>query len=383
MKKKIDFLICGAGPSAIVVANILCVRFGARCHIIEKRDHIAGNCYDYTDGLTGSVIHKYGPHYFRTNVPWVVDFLSRHTEWIHCRYSVSAFAENRFWSFPVNLKTFRQLSGQKSSESDFKKWLDSEVVSVDCIKNSEDAMLSTIGRRFYGLFFHGYTTKQWGVPPAMLDPSVCSRIPFRLTDDDRYFNDEFQALPSSGYTSMFQSMIDECEGMLTIETESDFFSRREGFSARHTIYTGMLDRFFNYCAGHLPYRSLRFEIERYFGDSLSVGGKFFQPTLQVNYTDRAGDFTRTVETKHIVNQDSVGSSVVREFPQKFEADKDPFYPVPCPESRNMSRVYSSMAKQKRDVTFLGRLAKYKYYNMDQVIAAAIVEAKRLGKLIMR
>ncbi|RYD27671.1 MAG: hypothetical protein EOP87_20810, partial [Verrucomicrobiaceae bacterium] len=318
-----------------------------------------------------AMTHRYGPHYFRTNSSRIFDYLSRFTGWHEVAYTIKSFTRGRYWSFPVNLNTFEELSGRPSTPEEFSEWLTANRVPIANPANSEEVILSQAGPEFYRLFFEGYTQKQWKRHPRDLDASVCGRIPIRTNRDDRYLTESFQALPDKGYTAMFGNLLAASPG-IEVRLGVDFEEARRRWSHRHLIHTGAIDEYFGYKFGPLPYRSLRFEHEAFSAEQLrgreSTAGKpgFWQPAMQVNYPDPEVPFTRIVEIKHATGQDIPASSIMREFPKDWTPGTDPYYPIPAPDSR---KAYHT--------SFIGRLATYRYYNMDQVTGMALAEADRL------
>lgn len=381
MRPQFDFLIVGAGFSGLVAAEQLCSRHRKTCLVVEKRDHIGGNAHDCHD-RHGVLIHPYGPHYFRTNSDAILQYLSRFTEWIPGNYRVRSFTDNRYWSFPVNLETFEQLMGRPASREEMERWLESERVQADPIDNSEEAVLSQAGKTFYRMFFEGYTRKQWMRHPRELDASVCGRIPLRTERDDRYFSDKHQVLPKDGYHRIFENLVTACGDRLRLELETDYREIMERVSWRHLIFTGPIDAFFDYRFGPLPYRTLRFEHEHSSSSELpgdpatGIPAGFHQPCVQVNYPGPES-YTRCVEAKHITGQQIDGSTLIREYPEPFEPGKEPFYPIPAPETRARYRLYAEAAAGLSDVTFIGRLGTYRYYNMDQVVGMALKTVEKV------
>lgn len=367
-----DYLIVGAGFAGMVMAERLGAS-GKRCLIVEKRDHIGGNCYDKTDS-NGVLYHAYGPHYFRTNSAMVKDYLSRFTEWREVTYRVQVYTQGKYWSFPVNLNTFRQLTGRpEAGEADFVAYLATRALDIPAPANAKEAILAVVGTELYELFYKDYTAKQWGRPAEQLDASVTRRIPVRTNADDRYFQDEFQALPREGYTALFERMRAASGADLLLKTDYRDVLTQARFG--HMIYTGPLDEYFKCQAGALPYRTLRFELEQVAVDE--AGGGFAQPALQINYPG-AEPFTRTVEIKQVTGQTGPWSNLVREFPSEYEAGKsEPYYPIPGAESQALAQHYRQLALKEPNVTFVGRLADYRYLNMDQVVASALTAFKKL------
>jgi UDP-galactopyranose mutase len=391
MPRDYDYLIVGAGFSGLTIAERLTVQLGARCLVVEKRGHIGGNAYDFFDDH-GVLIHGYGPHYFRTNCDKVRDYLSRFTEWRPVAYKIKSFTDGRYWSFPINLNTFEQWIGRPSTTEEMEKWLEEKRVPIEAPANSEELIVSQVGWELYEKFFKGYMFKQWRRHPSELDSSVCGRIPIRTDRDDRYLSEKFQALPAEGYTRMFERMIQVCGSKLRLMLKTDYRDavREVGFD--RLIYTGPIDEFYDFWFGPLPYRSLRFEAESFGPDALKerepIAGQtgFWQPAMQVNFPN-SEDYTRIVEIKHATGQDCVNSTIVREYPKDYGPGKEPYYPVPMPDAVAQYGRYKALAQEgalpeilrklNPKVTFLGRLAAYRYYNMDQVVGLALAEFERL------
>ena len=362
-----DYLIVGAGFSGAVLAERLASQRGAKCLVIDRRAHIAGNAYDKTDDA-GVMIHPYGPHYFRTNSDRVIAYLSQFTEWHPVEYKVLSWTEGRYWQFPINLNTFEQLLGRASSSEEMARTLAEWRVPIESPRNSEEVIISQVGRRLYEMFFQNYTRKQWRRDPRDLDPSVCGRIPVRTNRDDRYCEDKFQALPRDGYTAMFRRILQHPN--IELRLNADFREVRKDIQYKHLIYTGPIDEYFDYCDGVLPWRSLRFEAE-----TLPV--EYAQPAMQVNYPNDH-DYTRVVEIKHATGQKLPVTTLIREYPEDYRLGAEPYYPVPAPDARALYAKYAERAAAERGVTFVGRLATYRYYNMDQVVSSALAEFDRLS-----
>jgi UDP-galactopyranose mutase len=375
-----DFLIVGAGFSGLVIAERL-TNAGFQCVVVDKRDHIGGNAHDFHDDA-GVLIHRYGPHYFRTNSPRIVEYLSRFTEWHAVDYTIKSFTDGRYWSFPINLNTFEEWLGRPSSTEEMEAWLAQTRADQPDPRNSEEAVLSQVGEDFYRRFFEGYTLKQWKRHPRDLDASVCGRIPVRTNRDDRYLREEFQALPKDGYTAMFERMIAASPG-LKLHLGTDYQTAQREWSYRHLVFTGPIDEYYNRCFGALPYRSLRFETESFTGDELkereAVSGKagFWQPAMQVNFPDADVPYTRIVEIKHATGQAIEGTTIVREFPHDWSPGEEPFYPIPAPDTKTLYQRYAELGEKEESITFTGRLGTYRYYNMDQVTGMALTEAEKL------
>jgi len=383
MNSDFDFLIVGAGFSGLVLAERLSTQLGCSSLIVEKRDHIGGNAYDYFDPA-GVRVHKYGPHYFRTNSDRVVQYLSQFTQWHPVEYGVKSFTDGRFWQFPVNLNTFEQFIGGPSTSIEFEGWLREQKVAIKSPQNSEELIISQVGWELYKKFYEGYTLKHWKRHPRDLAPSVCGRIPIRTNRDDRYLSESFQALPRDGYTAMFNRLLEAAGQNVTVQLNTSFEDARQNISFRHLIYTGPIDAYFEHSLGELPYRSLRFEFESFSPAQLQERerehGKpgFWQPFLQVNYPNDH-DFTRIVEIKHATGQPCGYTTIVREYPEDFGSGAEPYYPIPTPNSEALYRRYKQLAAEEENVSFVGRLARYRYFNMDQVTAMALKEFDRLAE----
>lgn len=377
---KTDILIVGAGFSGLVMAERLSNVLGLRCLVVDKRAHVGGNAHDaYNDA--GVLTHVYGPHYFRSNSSKIVDYLSRFTSWLPTSYEIRSFAEGRYWHFPINLNTFEELIGRPSTEDEFKAYLDQKRVNIATPANSEEVIISQVGWELYEKFFERYTLKQWKKHPRELDASVCGRIPIRTNRDNRYLSESFQALPAAGYHRLFQNMIAASPGVQILLC-TDYRELLPHLQVRHIVYTGPIDEFFDCRFGPLPYRSLRFETQSFDADALAarlpISGKkgFWQPAMQVNYpNDHA--YTRIVEIKHATRQSCDNTSIVYEYPDEYGPGKEPYYPVPTAENSHLYSQYAALAASTPGVSFIGRLATYRYYNMDQVVGMALHEFEKL------
>ena len=357
-----DFLIVGAGFAGSVLAERLASQLGKSCLIVERRNHIGGNAYDRYDEA-GVLLHHYGPHYFRTNSQRIIDYLSQFTEWRKVEYKILSWTFGRFWQFPINLNTFEQLIGRPSTSEEMQAKLAEWRVDIDNPKNSEEVIISQVGWKLYEMFFKNYTRKQWQRDAKALDATVCGRIPIWTNRDNRYLSEKFQALPRDGYTAMFQKML--AHPLIEVRLNTDYREVRRHVAFRHLIFTGPINEYFDYRFGRLPYRSLRFEAE-------TLAQEFFQPAMQVNYPNDY-DFTRIVELKHATGQKLPLTTIVREYPQNFGPGREPYYPVPAPDARALYQKYADLAATEKKVSFVGRLATYRYYNMDQVVGMALAE----------
>ncbi|MDQ2908815.1 MAG: UDP-galactopyranose mutase [Candidatus Eremiobacteraeota bacterium] len=359
-----DYLVIGAGLAGSTIAERLATNRGARVLVIDRRSHVAGNTHD--DVAIGGVrYHAYGPHIFHTNSRRVVAYLSQFTRWRRYEHRVLARVRGQLLPVPINRTTINRLYGLALDESGVAAFLDARAEHPAHIANSEDMILSRVGRELYELFFRGYTRKHWGRDPAQLDASVCGRIPTRTADDDRYFTDAFQAMPADGFTAMVRRMLDQPG--IEVALGVDYAHVADRISARHVVVTGPIDEFFGYRYGRLPYRSLRFELETHPCRSM-------QSVACVNEPDESVPFTRTTEYKHLTGQSAETTVLSREFASDAG---DPYYPIPCPESRALYRRYEALAKRRTNVTFAGRLGEYKYFNMDQAVASALEKAQEL------
>jgi UDP-galactopyranose mutase len=360
-----DYLIVGAGFAGSVLAERLANGLGKKVLICDIRPHIGGNAYDhYNDD--GILIHKYGPHIFHTNSADVFAYLSRFTEWREYQHRVQACVDGMLVPIPINLDTINKLYGLSLNAHQVREFFDSVREPRERIRTSEDVVVNAVGRELYEKFFKNYTKKQWDLDPSELDASVTSRVPTRTNRDDRYFTDTFQAMPKHGYTRMFENMLDNPN--ITIVLNADYNQLKEEVRFKELIYTGPIDAFFNYRYGKLPYRSLEFRHETHDTD-------VFQPAPVVNYPNDQ-PYTRVTEFKYLTGQKHHKTAVVYEYPR---AEGDPYYPIPKPENAELYRKYQALAQARSDVHFVGRLATYKYYNMDQVVAQALtVYSKIVG-----
>jgi UDP-galactopyranose mutase len=354
---KSDVLVVGAGFAGSVVAE----RFasaGRDVLVIDKREHIAGNAFDEFD-RHGILVHRYGPHIFHTKAPSVSEYMSRFTSWIPYEHRVLAMLNSELYPIPINQTTVNRLYGLSLDEAGVAAFFERVREPRDPIRTSEDVVLSGVGRDLCDKFFRGYTRKQWGLDLSELSASVAARIPVRMNSDDRYFSDSFQKMPAEGYTKLFAHMLDHRN--IRVELGKDFREIRKYSSWNLLFYTGAIDEYFDFRFGKLPYRSLRFEHEHL------PDVDRFQPVGTINYPNDQ-EFTRITEFKHLTGQKHSGTSIVREFP---EEQGDPYYPVPCSANQELYRQYHELASSEPRTYFIGRLAQYRYYNMDQVVAAAL------------
>jgi UDP-galactopyranose mutase len=353
----------GAGFAGAVVAERMARKFNKTVLIVDHRPHIGGNAYDCLD-QAGVLVHRYGPHIFHTNSAEVFDYLSKFTLWRPYEHRVVAAVDGQLVPVPINLDTVSRLYRLNLTSAELETYFTSVAEPRDVIRTSEDVVVSRVGRDLYNKLFRGYTRKQWGLDPSQLDSSVIARIPVRTNQDDRYFTDTYQAMPLHGYTRMFENMLDHPN--ITILTGVDYNAARCSIKYRDLVYTGPVDEFFEYRYGTLPYRSLRFQHEH-------VHTPEFQPVAVVNYPNEQL-YTRITEFKHLTGQAHRGTSIVYEYPQ---AEGDPYYPVPRKENQDLYLRYRTLAAALPTTHFVGRLATYKYYNMDQVVAQALTLCARM------
>lgn len=358
-----DYLIVGAGFAGSVLAERLARQADKKVLIVDRRNHIGGNAYDCYDD-DGLLIHRYGPHIFHTNSQDVFEYLSQFTSWRPYQHRVQACVDGQLVPIPINLDTINRLYGTSMTAFEVEQFFASLAEPRDEIRTSEDVVVSKVGRELYEKFFRNYTRKQWGIDPSELDASVTSRVPVRSNRDDRYFTDKFQAMPLHGYTRMFERMLDHPNIKIMLNT--DYRDVAEMLPYREMVYTGPIDEFFDCCFGKLPYRSIEFKFE-------TIDTPTFQPAPVVNFPNEYA-YTRVTEFKYLTGQEHRKTSVVYEYPR---AEGDPYYPVPRPENTDLYKKYKALADATPGVHFVGRLATYRYYNMDQVVAQALATFERI------
>ncbi|MDP9086483.1 MAG: UDP-galactopyranose mutase [Pseudomonadota bacterium] len=358
-----DALIVGAGFAGSVLAERLAAGSGKRVLVIDKRPHIAGNAYDHADAA-GIMVHRYGPHIFHTNSDEVFSYLSRFTRWRPYEHRVLASVRDKLVPIPINRTTLNDLYGlDLSDEAQAAAFLAARAEPRE-VRTSEDVVVAAVGRELYETFFQGYTRKQWGLDPSQLDKAVTARVPTRTNTDDRYFLDRHQAMPADGYTAMFAKMLDHPN--ITVQTGVDFADC--DIRSDHVVYSGPIDEYFGHRFGRLPYRSLAFRHETH-------DVKQFQAAAVVNYPAPDVPYTRITEYKQLTGQHAARTSISYEFPQD---QGDPYYPIPRSENQMLFRKYEALADALPDVSFVGRLATYRYYNMDQVVGQALATYRRLA-----
>jgi len=365
-RKRYDCLVVGAGFAGSVISERLASQQGASVLLIDRRNHVGGNAYDEPNEA-GILYHKYGPHIFHTNSEQVIDYLSQFTEWRPYEHRVLANVRDQLVPIPINRTTLNQLFGiDLKTDEEAAQYLASRAEPVEDIRTSEDVVINAVGRELYELFFRGYTRKQWGLDPSELDKQVTSRIPTRTNTDDRYFSDSFQAMPRDGYTAMFERMLDH--PLIDRELGVDFRDIRDEVEADHIVYSGPIDEYFDFRFGRLPYRSLKFEHK-------TLDQEQFQPVAVVNYPAPDVPYTRISEYKHLTGQQHPRTTITYEYPS---AEGDPYYPIPREENQALFKKYEALADSTPGVTFVGRLATYRYYNMDQIVGQALATFRRMG-----
>jgi UDP-galactopyranose mutase len=365
-RQRYDYLVVGAGFAGAVMAERLAADGGKRVLVVDRRPHIAGNAYDRRDDA-GLLMHQYGPHIFHTNSAEVKNYLSQFTSWRPYEHRVLGSVDGHFVPIPINRTTINTLYGLNlETDEQAAEWLASRAEPVDVVETSEDVVVSAVGRELYQKFFQGYTRKQWGLDPSELDKSVTARVPTRANTDDRYFTDTFQAMPAKGYTAMFAQMLDHPN--IDVLLGTDYREIRNAYDYGSLVFTGPIDEYFGFCYGALPYRSLIFAHE-------TLNQEQFQPVATVNYPSEEVPYTRITEYKYLTGETGPQTSITYEYPS---ATGDPYYPIPRPENQRLFKRYQALADAEPNVVFVGRLATYRYYNMDQVVAQALATYRKLA-----
>ena len=383
-------VVVGAGMAGSVIARRLAEEKNEQVLIIEKRNHTGGNCYDYYDDV-GILVHKYGPHIFHTNSREVWQWLERFTDWRIYQHRVRAYVDGRTVPMPITVETVNELFGLSLSTLDIEAWFKRQAVPRGqtaleelpggAIQNAEDFIVSQVGEAIYEKIFKHYTYKQWGKYPDQLKPDLMKRVPIRFTRDDRYFTDRYQGLPARGYYRLFENMLDHPNIKIMLNT--NWQDVKDALDFDRLYFTGKIDEYFDYKLGRLEYRSLRFEYETYQleaagsrgggsgGASDRSGGSdsgFFQEAAVVNYPNDY-DFTRITEYKQLTGQISLATTIAKEYPQ---SDGEPYYVVPDDRNEELAEQYRGLAAgEGSKENFIGRLAEYKYYNMDRIVERAL------------
>ena len=361
--RSFEWLVVGAGFAGSVLAERLASQRGQRVLVCDRRPHIAGNAYDEYDAA-GVLVHRYGPHIFHTNSSHVFEYLSQFTDWRRYEHRVLASVDGQLVPMPINLDTINRLYGLDLSTPELEDYFSSVAEECGSVRTMEDAIVSKVGRDLYVKFFRNYTRKQWDLDPSQLDAALAARVPTRTSRDDRYFTDVYQAMPARGYTRMFERMLDHPNIKLLLQT--DYREIAGVVPYDRMIYTGPIDEYFDFRYGKLPYRSLEFRFE-------TRETEVAQPAAVVNYPNEH-PYTRVTEFKYLTGQAHPKTTLVYEYPR---AEGDPYYPVPQPVNAQLYKEYKALADAEPDTVFVGRLATYKYYNMDQVVAQALATFRRL------
>ena len=354
-----DFVIVGAGLYGSVFARSVAEK-GLKSLVVEKRDHIGGNCY--TEKVGEVDVHVYGPHIFHTSNKRVWDWVNRFSDFTPIQFSPVANYKGEIYSLPFNMWTFNQMWRVRNKE-EAKKVIDSQSFK-GIPSNLEEQALSMVGYDIYEKLIKGYTKKQWGVDPKELPKSIIKRLPLRFEWNSNYFDDKYQGIPSDGYTKMFESMLDHEN--IEVRTGVDYFEDKDAFDAmgRIVVYTGPVDRYFDYCYGDLNYRSLKWHTE-------VLDQENYQGCAVMNYTDEDTEHTRCIEHKWFNNKGQKKTVVSKEYPCEYKRGSEPFYPCYDVESKERYKKYKSLCDKEISVIFGGRLAEYKYYDMHQVVASAL------------
>ena len=373
---KYDYLIIGAGYAGSILAERISSQLNKKCLIVEKRSHIAGNAYDYYDNY-GILVHKFGPHIFHTNSKKVHDYLSQFTEWQPYIHRVRAVVEGKSVPVPFNLNSLYELFSPKFAEKLENKLLEKYgyglKIPILKMKETEDADLKFLSEFIYKNVIYGYTVKQWGLKPEELDSSVTARVPVFISRDDRYFQDSYQSMPKYGYTEMFSKILNHKN--IHILLNCDYKDIIEDIKFDKIIFTGPIDEYFDYIHGALPYRSLKFDFVNY-------DTEIYQEVGQKNFPNNY-DYTRITEFKYLSSQKHDKTTVAYEYPQAFERGiNEPYYPIPSDDNNLIYQRYKLEAdKLEGKVYFVGRLAEYKYFNMDQTIGVALqIFEKKIANL---
>lgn len=356
------FLVVGAGFSGAVVAHCLATRMGRPVAVIDEREHIAGNCHTARDAATGVMLHLYGPHIFHTNHRDVWQFVNSLATFRPYIHRIKAINRHGVFTLPINLHTINQFFGTTFGPSEAEAFIRGRADrSIEVPQNFEEQALRMIGRDLYEAFFRGYTKKQWGRDPRNIPASVLQRLPLRFSYDDNYYNSMFQGIPEEGYTAIIARLLDH--PAITVELGRKFH-RADPYGAAHVFYTGPIDGYFGNVLGGLSYRTVTFERIEAEGD--------YQGAAQVNYTEENIPWTRITEHKHFRPWETHEKTVAfKEYSKETEPSDIPYYPVRSPQDKALLQRYYQLAEREQGVSFLGRLATYRYLDMDTVIKEAL------------
>ncbi len=349
---EVDNLIIGAGIAGIILARRIAEEKNESVILVEKKNHIGGFCYDYRE-CEGILIHKYGPHIFRTDNPLIYEFLSRFTKWYDYQHKVLTYVGGQYYPIPINLDTVNKYLNTDYNSLELLEYFDRVKEKIENPKNVEEIVESQVGKEFYNHFFRNYTKKQWGLDPSKLPTEIVARIPIRTNRDDRYFTCKYQGIPLNGYTEMFTNILDHKN--ISILLKYNYFEHKKEIKATNIYCSAPIDEFFNYKYGRLPYRCVSFKFERH-------NVKYYQPASVVNYPNE-NDYTRVTEFKYFVNHQSNNTVIAKEYPS---GEGEPAYPIPIKENIELYEKYRELAVHD-NVHFIGRLGTYKYYSMDQII----------------
>ncbi|MBR2587220.1 UDP-galactopyranose mutase [Candidatus Saccharibacteria bacterium] len=368
LPQKYDYLIVGAGLFGATFAN-LAKNDGKKVLVVEKRDHIAGNIY--TENQEGINVHKYGAHIFHTDYKDVWDFVNRFADFNRYTNSPIALNHGKVYNMPFNMNTFAKIWPDVITPKDAENHINAERQEIKGTpKNLEEQAISLVGRTIYELLIKDYTEKQWHRSCKELPSSIITRLPVRLTYDNNYFNDRYQGIPIGGYTKMVENMLTGVE----VRLSTDFFSNIEHYKslANKIVYTGALDEYFNYKLGKLEWRSLKFE-DKVFEEENHQG------VAVVNYTSHEVPYTRSIEHKHFEDAKSDKTIITYEYPADYEEGMEKYYTINDKKNERLAKEYKLLAQKEKNVIFGGRLAEYKYYDMDDVIKSAFEAYKRESK----
>jgi len=360
MNNSFDILIVGCGLSGIVIAERFANILNKKVLIIDKRDHVGGNIYDYIDKETNILISKYGAHLFHTNNERVWEYINKFDKWIRWDHQVLGYVDNKLINIPVNINTVNSLCNENiKSKEEMDIWLEKNQLKYDNIDDSEKMGKSRVGEYLYEKIFRDYTYKQWNKYPNELDSSVLARIPIRNDFDNRYFNDKYQALPEKGYSQFVNKILNNKNITVLLNTDYFEFINKKELNIKTIIYTGPIDAYYaDKGLEKLEYRSIDFVYERY------QYMNYFQTNSVVNYPQNNVEFTRIIEYKHFLNQKSDHTIIVKEYTKD---NGEPYYPIPNKKNMELYEKYKLLSLNEKNVHFLGRLANYKYFNMDQAI----------------
>jgi UDP-galactopyranose mutase len=358
----LKILVVGAGFAGSTFAR-LAANDRIDVHVIDTHDHVGGNSYSFEDSRSGVEIHKYGPHIFHTDDENVYQFITQFTAFNNYVNRVKAKSKGRIYSLPINLHTINQFFDKSFSPQEAEKFMEEKKTKIDQVTNFEEFVLSSLGRELFEAFFRDYTIKQWEKDPKDIPLSTAKRLPIRYNYNDNYFDDKYQGIPVDGYGKMFEKILDHEKIKISLNTSFDEYKYSWQENYDYIVFTGSVDEFFDYQYGYLPYRTVRFE---------EIRGAEIQGNAVINYTDMSEKFTRIHEHKYFTPDKTFKESVAfKEYSEASDSKNRPYYPVETPESISMIEKYRELAKKESNVIFIGRLAEFKYYNMDQVIKSSM------------